>query len=89
MWADKSGFANLYLAGAWVKTSLNAGCMEAAIMAGLRAARSITGRRIEISGEDELFPNSTMAKGPFNLPGASLAGVVGLNRAGLIGGSNS
>ena len=77
MWADKSGFANLYLAGDWVKTSLNAGCMEAAIMAGLRAARSITGRRIEISGEDELFPNSTMAKGPFNLPGASLAGVVG------------
>jgi hypothetical protein len=66
-----------YLAGDWVKTSLNAGCMEAAIMAGLRAARSITGRRIEISGEDELFPNSTMAKGPFNLPGASLAGVVG------------
>jgi uncharacterized protein with NAD-binding domain and iron-sulfur cluster len=39
--ADQSGFENLYLAGDWVKTDLNAGCVEAAAMAGTDAARAI------------------------------------------------
>ncbi len=38
---DGSGFDNLYLAGDWVKTELNAGCLEAAAMAGVAAARAI------------------------------------------------
>ncbi len=39
---DDSDFVNLYLAGDWTKTSLNAGCAEAAIESGLLAARAIT-----------------------------------------------
>src|SRR6185369_14740331 len=41
---DESGFENLFLAGDWVKTDLNAGCVEAAAMAGLGAARSLHDR---------------------------------------------
>lgn len=51
--ADRSGFDNLYLAGDWTLTALSAGCMEAAVMSGLRAARAISGHPVEISGEDE------------------------------------
>jgi uncharacterized protein with NAD-binding domain and iron-sulfur cluster len=42
--ADGSGYANLFLAGDWVDNgALNAGCVEAAVMAGLQAARAIVG----------------------------------------------
>lgn len=41
---DESGFANLFLAGDWVKTELNAGCVEAAAMAGVGAAAAIEAR---------------------------------------------
>ena len=41
--ADESGFENLYLAGDWVRTSLNAGCVESAVMAGQAAAQAIGG----------------------------------------------
>jgi hypothetical protein len=44
----ESGFDNLYLAGDWVRTDLNAGCVEAAAMGGLAASAAISGRRIEI-----------------------------------------
>jgi hypothetical protein len=36
-----SGFSNLALAGDWVRTPLNTGCLEAAVMGGLEAARAI------------------------------------------------
>jgi hypothetical protein len=39
---DASGFENLFLAGDWVKTELNTGCVEAAAMAGLSARRRYT-----------------------------------------------
>jgi uncharacterized protein with NAD-binding domain and iron-sulfur cluster len=39
--ADDSGFDNLFLAGDWVKTQLNAGSVEAATQAGQDAARGI------------------------------------------------
>ncbi len=52
--ADQSGFANLYLAGDWVKTSYNFGCVEAATIAGLQAARAISGYPKEIPGEQPL-----------------------------------
>ena len=42
--ADDSGFDNLYLAGDWVLTELNAGCVEAAVMAGYDAARALDDR---------------------------------------------
>jgi uncharacterized protein with NAD-binding domain and iron-sulfur cluster len=41
MTAGGSGFKNLFLAGDWVETVLNAGCMEATVSAGLEAARAI------------------------------------------------
>ncbi len=45
--ADGSGFDNLFLAGDWVDTGLNAGCIEAATLAGIQAANAIQGRRID------------------------------------------
>jgi len=41
--ADAKLVANLYLAGDWTLNGLNAGCVEAAVMSGMQAARSIRG----------------------------------------------
>jgi uncharacterized protein with NAD-binding domain and iron-sulfur cluster len=49
--AGESGFANLYLAGDWLKTGLDAGCIEAAVMGGMQAARAMTGHPAVIEGE--------------------------------------
>ena len=43
LWAGRSGYLNLTLAGDWVTTSINAGCAEAAIEGGLRAAHAMIG----------------------------------------------
>lgn len=43
LWAGRSGYLNLVLAGDWVTTSINAGCAEAAIEGGLRAAHAMIG----------------------------------------------
>jgi uncharacterized protein with NAD-binding domain and iron-sulfur cluster len=40
---DRSGFANLYPAGDWTDSGLNAGCIEAATMSGLQAANALVG----------------------------------------------
>jgi uncharacterized protein with NAD-binding domain and iron-sulfur cluster len=48
--ADGSGFSNLYLAGDWVLTEINAGCVEAAMMAGLSASQAICGFPEKILG---------------------------------------
>jgi uncharacterized protein with NAD-binding domain and iron-sulfur cluster len=50
--ADRSGFENLVLAGDWTDTGINGGCVEAAVMSGLRAARSLSGDTTTIPGED-------------------------------------
>jgi uncharacterized protein with NAD-binding domain and iron-sulfur cluster len=39
--ADASGFDNLFLAGDWIDSGLNAGCIEAATLSGLQAANAI------------------------------------------------
>lgn len=44
--ADGSGLANLVLAGDWLDTGLNAGCIEAATLGGLQAANTVEGRPI-------------------------------------------
>jgi uncharacterized protein with NAD-binding domain and iron-sulfur cluster len=44
-----SGFENLYLAGDWTDSGFNAGCVEAAVISGLLAARAITGWDIPIT----------------------------------------
>jgi uncharacterized protein with NAD-binding domain and iron-sulfur cluster len=45
MTAGGSGFDNLFLAGDWIDTLLNAGCMEATVTSGLDAARAIAAAR--------------------------------------------
>jgi uncharacterized protein with NAD-binding domain and iron-sulfur cluster len=49
--ADESGINGLTLAGAWLKTGLNLGAVESAVMSGMQAARALTGSPIEIPGE--------------------------------------
>lgn len=41
--ADALPAGNLYLCGDWTSNGLNAGCVEAAVMSGIQAARSIRG----------------------------------------------
>ncbi len=42
--ADRSGYANLFLAGDWTDNGLNAGCIESAVLSGLQAANAVLGR---------------------------------------------
>ena len=44
--ADRSGYANLFLAGDWTDNGLNAGCIEAAVLSGLQAANAVMGREL-------------------------------------------
>lgn len=48
---DGAGYRNLYLTGDWIRTGLNAGCVEAATMAGMQTARAICGWPRVIRGE--------------------------------------
>ncbi|MDP5306949.1 NAD(P)-binding protein [Paracoccus spongiarum] len=54
---DESGFQNLYLAGDWTRCGINAGCVEAATISGLMAARGLTGADMLIVGEGDLAPD--------------------------------
>jgi uncharacterized protein with NAD-binding domain and iron-sulfur cluster len=47
MRADGSGLDNLFLAGDWIDTGLNAGCIEAAVLGGLQAANAVEGRSVD------------------------------------------
>jgi uncharacterized protein with NAD-binding domain and iron-sulfur cluster len=51
---DGAGVANLYLTGDWIRTGINAGCVEAAVMAGMQASRAISGWPQVIKGEGEI-----------------------------------
>jgi uncharacterized protein with NAD-binding domain and iron-sulfur cluster len=44
MQVDESGYSNLFLAGDWVNSGLNAGCIEAAVMSGVQTANAVLGR---------------------------------------------
>lgn len=46
---------NLFLAGDWVRTGINGGCIEAATMAGMQAARALSGSYFEIVGDPAPF----------------------------------
>jgi uncharacterized protein with NAD-binding domain and iron-sulfur cluster len=50
--ADESGYANLVLAGDWIRNGIDAGCVEATVMSGMQAARAICGSPDVIVGED-------------------------------------
>jgi uncharacterized protein with NAD-binding domain and iron-sulfur cluster len=51
---DKSGFANLWLAGDWTLNGINAGCVEAAVMSGLECANAMLGDPSPIPGERDV-----------------------------------
>lgn len=51
--AEQSGLSNLVLTGDWLKTGLDAGCVEAAVMAGMQASRAISGYPALIEGESD------------------------------------
>jgi uncharacterized protein with NAD-binding domain and iron-sulfur cluster len=42
--ADESGYDNLFLAGDWTDSGVNAGCIEAAVLSGLQAANAVRRR---------------------------------------------
>jgi uncharacterized protein with NAD-binding domain and iron-sulfur cluster len=41
MRSDESGFDNLYLAGDWTRNGIDAGCIEAAVLSGLKAGNAL------------------------------------------------
>lgn len=43
-----SGYANLLLAGDWIKTGIDLGCVEAATVSGMMAAEAVTGEKLGI-----------------------------------------
>lgn len=49
--ADEAGFDNLVVAGDWLYTGLNVGCVEAAVMGGLQASRALSGYPSVIVGD--------------------------------------
>lgn len=55
---DDSGFENLFLAGDWTRCGINAGCVEAATISGLVAARGLTGHPFEVVGEGDTLPDT-------------------------------
>ncbi len=48
---DNTGYANFYVTGDWIRTGINAGCVEAAVMAGMQTSRAISGHPARIAGE--------------------------------------
>jgi uncharacterized protein with NAD-binding domain and iron-sulfur cluster len=48
-----SGLSNLYLAGDWLRTGLDSGCVEAAVMGGMQASRALTGYPEKIEGDSD------------------------------------
>jgi len=51
--SDGAGLAHLYLAGDWIRTGLNAGCVEAAVMGGMHASRALSGYPEKIEGDSD------------------------------------
>lgn len=50
---DQNGFHDFYITGDWIDNGFNAGCVEAAVIAGKQTARAITGKTHEIHGEKD------------------------------------
>lgn len=50
---DETAFDNFYITGDWIRTGLNAGCVEAATMAGMQTSRAISGHPQTIAGEED------------------------------------
>lgn len=52
---DESGYENLILTGDWVRTGLDVGCVESAVMGGMFASRAISGCPEHMAREDHLW----------------------------------
>jgi uncharacterized protein with NAD-binding domain and iron-sulfur cluster len=48
------GLPNLFLAGDWLRTGLDSGCVEAAVMGGMQASRALSGYPASIPGDSDL-----------------------------------
>jgi uncharacterized protein with NAD-binding domain and iron-sulfur cluster len=48
-----AGCANMVLAGDWLRTGLDSGCVEAAVMGGMQASRAISGYPESIEGDSD------------------------------------
>jgi uncharacterized protein with NAD-binding domain and iron-sulfur cluster len=61
--AGGSGMSNFYLAGDWLRTGLDSGCVEAAVMGGMQASRALSGYPAVVEAESD-FPDggATWAK---------------------------
>ena len=59
--AGDSQFSNLVLAGDWVDTGFSVGCVEAATMGGLQAARAIIGDAAPVFGEHTMESAAALA----------------------------
>jgi uncharacterized protein with NAD-binding domain and iron-sulfur cluster len=55
--ADGSGCSNLFIAGDWIDSGLNAGCIEAAVVSGLQAGNAVLGRPLA-EGVIEFHPRT-------------------------------
>jgi hypothetical protein len=53
--AGGSGLGNLFLAGDWLRTGIDSGCVEAAVMGGMQASRALSGYPAIIEAESD-FP---------------------------------
>jgi uncharacterized protein with NAD-binding domain and iron-sulfur cluster len=60
-----SGFENLVLAGDWTRNGIDGGCVEAAVVSGMDAAKALTGSRQPIPGRGTRWLRS----GSQDLPG--------------------
>ena len=88
--SSDSGFANLKLAGDWTSNGIDGGCVEAAVISGMYAARAITGEPTLIRGGStswlrpqprELpayveFGGRATAPSPFSCEGGRLQGLL-------------
>ncbi len=61
--ADGSGFENLFLAGDWIDSGLNAGCIEAAALGGLQAANAVEGRPLADGTSGGYLPRQAVHSG--------------------------
>jgi hypothetical protein len=52
--SDAGSLPNLFLAGEWLRTGLDCGCVEAAVMGGMQASRVLSGYPEVILGDSDV-----------------------------------
>jgi len=79
--ADESGYDNLVLAGDWLDTGLNAGCIESAVMSGIQAANAVNGAALLDRVTGYHLPHRGRAGRPWDAPAAAAGRFVLSTRA--------